>query len=428
MSIKKFISAVLLSLGMTQSFAEDIPLDKVAVIVNDGVILESEIQSLLETVKMNAIKSGQGLPSEDIIRTQAIERLIVTNLQLQMAENMGMQISDAQLEQTIANMAQQDGITVEEIRRQLARDGISYEKYREEVRQELLVGEIRRGMVRRRIYITPQEVEGVLSQMEESGKAQTEFHLGHILINLPSQPSEEDVDSAEKRANKVLELLNKGTDFKKVAIASSSGSKALEGGDMGWMNINEMPTLFAEAMPGNKKGDFIGPIRSGAGFHILTIFDIRGQQTVEISEVKARHILVKPSLILSDQKAEEMLKDIRTKLLAGEVEFAAMAKEHSEDPGSALRGGDLGWADPNIYVAEFKATLGELEKDEISMPFRTVHGWHIAQLLDKRTEDATEKRKKDRAYQVIFNRKFNEEASNWLREIRDEAFIEIVED
>jgi len=193
------------------------------------------------------------------------------------------------------------------------------------------------------------------------------------------------------------------------------------------MNVNSMPTLFAEALAGKKKDDLIGPLRSGAGFHVLKILDSRGIDIVEVEEVNARHILVKPSIILSDQKAEKMLQDFRTKLMEGEEDFAKLAKQYSEDPGSALKGGVLGWNDPSIYVPEFKDALSTLKKDEYSQPIRTVHGWHLIQLIERRIDDATEKRKEDRAYQLLFNRKFNEETDTWLREMREGAYIELLD-
>lgn len=426
MKLKSLCCSLLLlvSAGLA---AKTVELDKVAVIVDQGVILESEITDMLGAVKRNAVKSGQELPSDRALRTQVIERLILTNLQLQMAQRMGIQISDPQLEQTIANIAQGDGMTKDQLREKLASEGISYDSYREEIRRELIMGEVRRANVRRRVYITPQEVDSLVSLMEEQGMQQAEYHLGHILIGFPAQPTDADIDATRERADKVIELLKGGSDFAKIAIASSSGAKALEGGDMGWMNINAMPTLFAEAVQGKKKGDLIGPIRSGAGFHILSIFDTRGLQTVEITEVNARHILIKPSVILSEEKAEQMLKDFRQQLLNGEADFAKLAKEHSADPGSALKGGELGWADPNIYVPTFRDAVNQLEKGQYSQPFRSQHGWHLVQLLDRRIGDATDKVQQDKAYQLLFSRKFAEEADNWMREMRDQAYIEVLE-
>lgn len=422
---------ITISLALLATFAinaKQVSLDKVAVIVDQGVVLESEIKELVSTVKRNAIANNQTLPSDLALRTQAIERLIVSNLQMQMASRMGIQISDPQLEQTIANMAQQNGLSIEQLREQIANDGMSYEVYREDVRKELITGEVRRANVRRRIYITPQEISNLVKLLDEQGADQAEYNLGHILIGFPSQPTDEDVSAARVRAERVLELLGNGSDFTKIAIASSSGAKALEGGDMGWMNINSMPTLFAEAVQGKDKSELVGPIRSGAGFHILKIKDFRGIEIVKVEETNARHILIKPSVILSEDKAKNMLAEFREKILAGELEFADLAKEHSEDPGSALRGGELGWNDPNIYVPAFKDELANLEKDEIGQPFRSVHGWHLVQLIDRRVDDATDKRKEDKAYQLLFNRKFSEESEAWIREMRDTAYIEVIDE
>ena len=309
-----------------------------------------------------------------------------------MAERMGIQISDPQLEQTIGNIAQRDNISIDELRKRVLLDGLSYEVYREKVREELITGEVTRANVRRRVYITPQEIETLVNLISQQGDDQAEYRLGHILIAVPSGATEEEITKSRDTAEKVLELLNSGSDFTKIAIASSSGPKALEGGDMGWMNVNSMPTLFAEAV-----------------------------------EVNARHILVKPSIILSDQKAEKMLQEFRTKLIEGEEDFAKLAKQYSEDPGSALKGGVLGWNDPSIYVPEFKDALSTLKKDEYSQPIRTVHGWHLIQLIERRIDDAMEKRKEDRAYQLLFNRKFNEETDTWLREMREGAYIELLD-
>ncbi len=409
------------------SVAQEVMLDKVAVIVDQGVILESEIQALISEVKRNAEENNQDLPSDRALRTQAIERLIVKSLQMQMAERMGIRISDPQLEQTISNIAANQGASLEDLRRQLRLDGIAYEDYREDVREEMIIGEVRRANVRRRVYITEQEVNTLVKLIEQQGAEQAEYRLGHILIGFPPEPTDADVADARDRADKVLELLNSGSDFAKIALASSSGSEALEGGDMGWLNINSMPTLFAEAVQGKAKDELIGPIRSGAGFHILKIMDTRGIETVTVEEVNSRHILIKPSIILSEEKAKEMLANFKQQLIDGEADFAELAKEHSEDPGSALRGGELGWTDPNNYAPAFRDALAQLEPGEYSDPVRSVHGWHLMQLIDRRFDDATDKRKEEKAHQLIFNRKFAEESETWLREMRDAAYIEVLD-
>jgi peptidyl-prolyl cis-trans isomerase SurA len=427
-TMKVIVVALLISsfLSLKTEAAPEL-LDSVSVIVDQGVVLESQISELITVVKRNAALNDQTLPSDKALRTQAIEKLILDNLQLQMAERMGIQISDPQLEQTIGNIAQGENMDIAQFREKIAQEGVTYDTYREEIRKELILGEVRRANVRRRVYITAQEVANLVKLIDEQGDQQAEYNLGHILIEFAPDPTDEDIKQAKIRADKVLELLNKGSDFSRIATASSGGSRALEGGDLGWMNINSMPTLFAEAVQKKSKDDLIGPIRSGAGFHILKVKDLRGIEKVEVAEVNSRHILIKPSVILSDEKAEKMLTEFREKILAGELDFAELAKEHSADPGSALKGGELGWADPTVYVPEFRDTLGILEIDEISAPVRTTHGWHIMQLIGKRMGDATEKRKEDKAYNLLFQRKFTEESDVWLREIRASAYIEVIE-
>ena len=425
----KFIIRALM-LGAVLSFssmAQEVMLDRVSVIVDQGVVLESEIAALVKEVKRNAEANNQELPSDRALRTQAIERLITKNLQLQMADRMGIQISDPQLEQTIGNIAANQNASMEQLRTQLAAEGIAYDDYREDIREEIIMGEVRRANVRRRVYITPQEIDTLMGLIEQQGAEQAEYRLGHILIGFPADPTDEDIQASRERAEKVISLLESGSDFTKIAIASSSGNEALEGGDMGWLNINAMPTLFAEAVQNKEVDSLVGPIRSGAGFHILKVVDTRGIEKVTVQEVNSRHILVKPSIILSEDKAKDMLAGFKADVIAGEAEFEELAKEYSEDPGSALRGGDLGWSNPDNYVPAFKDALANLEPGEFSEPVRSVHGWHLIQLIERRVDDATDKRKEEKAYQLIFNRKFAEETENWLREMRDAAYIEVIE-
>lgn len=428
MKLQQLICAFLLGVASLTLCAAEREVDRVAAIVDNGVILKSDIDEIVERVKRNAQAQGQTLPSEQALRTQATERLIMTSLQLQMAQRMGLQISDAQLDDTIRNIAQGENMTLEQFRQRVTAEEGNYERFREKVREEIITNEVLRANVQRRIYISPQEVDNLLKLMEEQGAINEQYKLGHILIAIPSQATTEQINDARERAEQVIKLLREGSDFRRIAIASSSAANALEGGELDWMGINEMPTLFSEAIRGRKRGDLAGPLRSGAGFHILTIFDIRGENVTELQEVKARHILVKPSIIVSEERARALLNDILQKVQAGEADFAEMAKQHSEDPGSKLNGGELGWSEPDVYVPAFRDTLNRLQLNEISEPFRTEHGWHIAQLLDRRTVDATADRKRDQVYRMIFNRRFNEESTSFLRELRDEAYIEVLAD
>lgn len=424
--MKKSLLPLLCSLfAAPLALAEQKPIDHVAVVVNDGVVLEGEIQAIIQNVKKSALENNQSLPSDRALRTQAIERLISNSIQIQMAERMGIQISDAHLDSVIQNIAAKQNITVEQLRLSVVQSGQSYERYREKLREDIAINEVRRANVHRRVNISLQEVNNLLELMSQQDNKE-EYQIGHILIDIESKASQEQVQTRRGIADKVINLLKDGSDFKKIAIASSSGAKALEGGDWGYMSINEMPTLFAETIKGKKKGDLIGPLRSGAGFHIVKVLDVRGRETVEVKEVQARHILIKPSIILSEDKAKNMLNEFLAQVKAGEKDFAELAKEHSEDPGSALKGGELGWANPDIYAPKFKQQLAKLSVGQYSQPFRSQFGWHVVQLQQERTSDATEKTKQDRAYQILYNRKFAEESENWLRQIKDEAFYEIL--
>lgn len=426
MKPSKHLIFALFALAISQpTMAAPQPLDRVAVQINDGIVLESEIINMINTVKANAKAANQSLPSDNALRTQVIERLILTRLQLQMAERIGLHIGDLQLDQAIENIARDQKMTVAQMQQKIVSEGLSFSQYREQLREEITLGEIQRIQVQRRIQVSPQEITGLVKLIQEQGMKEVEYQIGHILIDVPNNPTSEQLDTSSKRAAAVLERLKSGEDFRRTAIASSSGPKALEGGIWDYMNINEMPTLFAEVINSAKKGDIIGPIKSGAGFHIIKIMDARGLQTKEIEEVRARHILLKPSPILSEDRAKAMLEQFLKQIRTGESKFEDLARQYSEDPGSAAKGGELGWAEPGIYVPEFAQTLNSLSTEQISEPFRTTHGWHITQLEERRTTDATDQFNTNRAHQLIFRRKFNEELQNWLDEMRTDAYIEV---
>ncbi|GAA61054.1 peptidyl-prolyl cis-trans isomerase SurA [Pseudoalteromonas sp. BSi20652] len=426
MNLKKLLTSAVLSASLCQSaIAAPVEIDKVIGIVNQGVILKSEVDTIINRVKKQAEEQGQQLPKDDTLRVQAVERLVNQALMIQMAERMGLQISDSQLDQTLANMAQEQGGTIADLRRTIEGSGESFQAYREEIRKEITTQQVTRANVDRRIYISEQEVDNLLKIMETQGQSAEEYDIGHILIDIPNDATADEIVSAKTRAEKVIELLKGGEEFKRIAISSSSGSKALEGGQLGYMGINEMPSLFAEAVKSQKKDSIVGPLRSGAGFHIIKVQDVRGLQVVETTEVRSRHILINPSIILSEEKARSMLAGFAKDLRAGTADFGELAKEYSEDPGSALKGGEYDWTDPTTYVPAFKDTLLSLKQDEISEPFRTQFGWHIVQLLGKRVADKTELAKRNRAHGMLFNRKFKEESFNWQQEMREQAHVEV---
>lgn len=428
MKLKRLKTAGIALLAFCQSAYSVTELDSVAVVVNDSVILKSEVNTLVNRVKNNAKESGQSLPSDTALKRQAIDKLINQTLLLQMGERIGLRISDAQLDQTLTQMAQEQGASLDDMRRSIESSGDNFQIYREEIRNEMIASRTMRASVERRVYVSLQEVQNLIRIMEQQGQSNEEYDIGHILIEIPEGASADDINDQKSRAERVIEMLNEGREFKQIAIASSGGAKALEGGQLGWMNINEMPSLFAEAVKGRKKGDIVGPLRSGAGFHIVKLQDVRGVELVEAVELKVRHILISPSIIMSEEKARSMLAGFVTELRAGNADFAELAKQHSEDPGSALNGGAYDWTDPNSWVGEFKETALNLNKGEISEPFRTQFGWHIMELMDRRVSDKTELAKQNRAHQMIFNRRFKEESFTFQRELREQAFIEVVEE
>ncbi|MDU1433762.1 MAG: peptidylprolyl isomerase SurA [Citrobacter freundii] len=381
------------------SFAAPQVVDKVAAVVNNGVVLESDVDGLMQSVKLNAGQAGQQLPDDATLRHQILERLIMDQILLQMGQKMGVKISDEQLDQAIANIAKQNNMTLDQMRSRLAQDGLSYSTYRSQIRKEMTISEVRNNEVRRRVTILPQEVDALAQQVGNQNDASTELNLSHILIPLPENPTSDQVNAAE----------------------------SLKGGQMGWGRIQELPGIFAQALSTAKKGDIIGPIRSGVGFHILKVNDMRGQsQSISVTEVHARHILLKPSPIMTDQQARLKLEQIAADIKSGKTTFAAAAKEFSQDPGSANQGGDLGWAAADIFDPAFRDALTKLHKGQMSAPVHSSFGWHLIELLDTRNVDKTDAAQKDRAYRMLMNRKFSEEAATWMQEQRASAYVKVL--
>ncbi|EIW2386725.1 peptidylprolyl isomerase SurA [Salmonella enterica] len=409
------------------SFAAPQVVDKVAAVVNNGVVLESDVDGLMQSVKLNAGQAGQQLPDDATLRHQILERLIMDQIILQMGQKMGVKITDEQLDQAIANIAKQNNMTMDQMRSRLAYDGLNYSTYRNQIRKEMIISEVRNNEVRRRITVLPQEVDALAKQIGTQNYASTELNLSHILIALPENPTSEQVNDAQRQAESIVEEARNGADFGKLAITYSADQQALKGGQMGWGRIQELPGIFAQALSTAKKGDIVGPIRSGVGFHILKVNDLRGQsQSISVTEVHARHILLKPSPIMNDQQARLKLEEIAADIKSGKTTFAAAAKEYSQDPGSANQGGDLGWATPDIFDPAFRDALTKLHKGQISAPVHSSFGWHLIELLDTRKVDKTDAAQKDRAYRMLMNRKFSEEAATWMQEQRASAYVKIL--
>ncbi|WP_261643744.1 peptidylprolyl isomerase SurA [Erwinia mallotivora] len=421
---------LILSAALTASTAFAAPqvVDKVAAVVNNGVVLESDVDGMMQSVKSQAQEAGQQLPDDKTLRHQIVERLVMDNILLQMAKQGGIQIQDAQVDQAIANIAQQNKMTVDQLRSRLAYDGMNYATYREQIRKEMTIAEVRNNEVRRRITILPQEVDSLAKQVSSQNSEAAELNLSHILLPLPENPTQQQVDDQEKLANQLVSEAKNGGDFGKLAITYSADPQALKGGNMGWGRIQELPSLFAQALITAKKGDIIGPIRSGVGFHILKVNDIRGDnQSISVTEVHARHILLKPSPVITDDQARQKLEQVAADINSGKTTFAQAAKNISEDPGSANQGGDLGWSSPEVFDPAFRDALLKLKKGQMSGPVHSSFGWHLIQMMDTRQVDKTDAAQKERAYRLLFNRKFAEEAQTWMQEQRASAYVKILD-
>ncbi|GHW70627.1 TPA: peptidylprolyl isomerase SurA [Vibrio cholerae] len=422
---KPTLISVLSALTLFNAHAEPKQLDSVAVIVNSGVILQSDVDSALKTIKANAKQNKQPLPQETVLREQVLEKLIIDTLQQQEADRIGVKIDDNRLNEAIKEIATNNQQTQEQLIASVAQEGLTYPEFREQVRKEMAASDARNALVRRRINILPAEVDTLAELLAQETDATVQYKISHIQLRVDDG---QDKSAAETLANKLVNDLKNGADFAQMAYAYSKGPKALQGGDWGWMRKEEMPTIFADQIKMQNKGSIIGPFRSGVGFHILKIDDVKGLETVAVTEVNARHILIKPTIILSDEGAQKQLNEFVQRIKNGEVTFAELAQQYSQDPGSAAQKGELGYQTPDLYVPEFKHQIETLPVGQISEPFKTVHGWHIVEVLDRREVDRTDSALKNKAYRILFNRKFNEEASAWLQELRASAFVEVLQD
>ncbi len=415
----------LLACYQISALATPVELDRIAVIVNSESILQSDIDNSIKLIKANAKTDNQQLPSDSILTEQITDKLVMDSLQKQQAERIGVKIDDSRLNQALENIAKNNHQSVQELIDSVTQAGVSYESYRESIRNEVAAAEARNALVRRRINILPAEVDSLVNILSKQTSATVQYKLSHIQLRVTDT---QDMAATEALAKQIIGQLNSGISFNTLALTYSKGPKALEGGDWGWLRKEEMPTIFADQINMQKKGTIIGPFRSGVGIHILKIDDVKGLETTAVTEINSRHILIKPSIILSDDAVQKELLNIRAQIMSGKTTFGDMAEKYSQDPGSASKEGNLGYQSPDIFVPEFKHQIETLPVGKISEPFKTVHGWHMVEVLDRRQVDRTDAAQKNKAYQILFNRKFSEESEAWLQELKASAFIEKLKD
>lgn len=398
-------------------------LDGIVAVVNDGIVLSSELELEVQRIVARLQQQGTPVPDMNALVPQVLERLVVQRIQLQRAQRIGIEIPDEALNMALANIAERNGVGLSDLPAMLTQQGIDYNGYREDMRQQLAVEQLRQRDVIGRINVTPRELEEFLERQKGRAAANEEFKLSHILISVSASASGAEIDSAEKRINDIYQRAESGDAFAELAVAYSAGQNALEGGSLGWRKGNELPTLFADIVPGLQVDQVSEPIRSASGFHLVRLDGKRGGEPIMENQTRARHILITTNEVLDDYSAEQKLLEVRQQILDGD-DFAAVAKAVSEDPGSAVEGGDLGWQGPGAFVPEFQAVCETLRIDEISMPFKSPFGWHIVQVLDRRTYDMTEEVERQEAVMAIRNSKLEEETELWARRLRDQAFVE----
>ncbi len=418
---------VLITLSLLSSALqakESVLLDKVIAIVNDDIVMQSELNNRIKTISNRLRAQGTPLPPHSVMQKRVLEQLLLESIQLQLASRAGIRISDTQLNQTIMNIAQSNQMTLEEFEAQLQLEGESYASAREQIRREMIITRLQQREVDRRVRVTEQEIENFLESKEGRTRSGAEYYIGHILIGIPEGANKQEEQEATKKAEGILAELKAGADFQQMAVAKSDGRQALNGGVIGWRKENELPSIAADIIPNLEVLEPSGLIRTGSGYHIITVLDKRGGQEQIVEQAKVRHILIMPSEIMSEAQAKAKINDIYGRLSKGE-DFASLAKTYSEDPVSAIDGGDLGWVSPGQMVAEFETTMLATPTGQTSEPFRSKFGWHILEVQQRRKEDIGALVQSSQARQVIHRRKYEEELANWLLEIKSEAYIDI---
>ena len=417
-------TALLVTLSPGNSIAQQ-ALDKIIAVVNEDVITQNELNNRVADfiVQLKIDKTSKS----DIkaLTKQVLERMINTRIQMQLAKQLGITIDDISLNRMIENIAKSNKLTLEQLSASLASDGINFEHFREQTREELIAKQLQQRMVASKLNVSDQEIQRFIANNANKSNKNEKYNIQHILITTPESATPEAISKAKEKVDKIYSEIKSGADFTTLAIQESAGRHALKGGELGWRTGNELPESFVDAIKDLSKGETAAPVRSASGFHILKLLDSSSSKNM-VTQTSARHILIRTSSQISDDGARNLLADIKARINAGE-DFAKLANEHSQDPGSKIKGGDLGWADPGTYVGEFEDVMASLKNNEISEPFRSQFGWHIMQVLERREQDKTQSNLISQASNAIHKRKYDEELRLWTRRIRDEAFVEYID-
>lgn len=422
-----FLRPALLSamlVGSSLAHAQVQPLDRVVAIVDNDVVMQSQLDQRVREVQQTIARREGGAPDPAALRSQVLDRLIVENIQLQLGARAGIRISDDELNQAMETIAQRNNMTLDQFRGAVARDGLSYEQAREQVRREMIISRVRQRQVGERIQVSDQELQNFMASDLGRMHLSDDYRLANILIPVPDGASTANIQEAEARAQQVYRQLQQGADFGQLAIANSAGENAFDGGEIGWRKAAQLPAPFDNMVGSMSVGDVTQPVRTPGGFIMIKVLEKRGAGNQVRDEVHVRHILIKPSEIRSEQETQKLIERLYQRIQNGE-DFATLAKSFSEDPGSALNGGDLNWVDPSNLVPEFRQVMEQTPQGQLSRPFQTQFGWHILEVLGRRATDASDDARRQQALTLLRNRKYDEELQNWLGRIRDEAYVEI---
>ncbi|MFE8070595.1 peptidylprolyl isomerase [Marinobacteraceae bacterium S3BR75-40.1] len=425
-SLKYALGVLIYLLVAVNAGAEEKLLDQVIAVVDDGVILQSQLETRMQQVKSRLRAQGTMPPPDSVLRGRVLDKLILDTIQLQKADEVGMNISDTELNDTMRKIAASNNYTLDEFEQALASEGVTYRQAREQIREEMLINRIQHRTVEPRVRVTDREVQNYLESAAGRKQTGAEYLVGHILFAVEDKRDEAQLEAARKQAEQVLEQLRDGADFKQMAVAHSDGRNALEGGVLGWRSEDQLPSLIADVAPDLAIKEPSKILKSPSGFHIVTVLDKRGGAKKEVQQTRARHILVKTGAVTTAAEAEEKIRDIQKQLDNG-AGFAELARAQSDDPVSGSSGGDLGWINPGEMVPAFEKAMKQTPVGQRSEPFRSKFGWHILEVEDRRMHDIGEQLQEAEAKQAIFRRKFETELQIWLREIREEAFVEIKE-
>jgi len=418
----KFITLLLCVVFSFNSLAAE-PIDRIVAIVEDDIVLNSELTERVRTLRNQLMEQGNPLPPPSVMEKQVLDRLVLNKLQIQMAENTGIRVDDETLNRTIMSIAAENQLSLAQFREILEADGYQYDSFREDVRNEILLSRLRQRQVDNRIMVSEREIDDFLMNIQHQGGLQQEFLISHILIALPESPTTEELERTRRTSEQVLADIKAGGDLPMIATTYSSDNQLIEAGDLGWRRYSQVPTLFADFITDMREGDISELIRSPSGFHVIKLMGVREGEEIVVTQTNARHILIKPSEILSDTDVINRLISLKHRIESGD-DFAELARGNSEDIVSAASGGDLGWTSPGDLVPDFEVVMNDLAINEISDPFQTQYGYHILQVLNRRQHDGTLDTRRARAREVIWQRKMDEARETWLQQLLSDAYVE----